>query len=450
MGKTLYLECTSGIAGDMLAAALLDLGADENRLRQALGSLGVEGFQLQVGRVVKNGIAACDFDVRLAEGLHNHDHDMAWLYGHLDTGRAHEHEHEHEHEQHSHAHAHGHRTLSDVMAILDAARLSPRARDIARRTFEVLARAEAKAHGTTPDQVRFHEVGAVDSIVDITACAVCLDDLDIEDVVVPSLCEGTGTVRCAHGILPVPVPAVAAIACEHGIDLHVLPVARELVTPTGAALVAAARTRRDLPERFRITASGVGAGKRDNPGTSGVLRAHLIEETPAPLRQEHMPASEPAPDAGQFALPCNEGRIWKLECDVDDSTGEALGHCMGRLLDAGAREAHFVPVFTKKNRPAWQVQVICDEERRTKLESILFQDTTTIGVRRTPVERTALPRHACTLQTPLGPVEAKQVTLPDGSMRTYPEHEAVARLARQAGLGYQDALRIATAASLQA
>ncbi len=320
------------------------------------------------------------------------------------------------------------------MEILEKAQLSARAFGWARRTFEVLAQAEAQAHGTTPDKVHFHEVGAVDSIVDIVATAVCLDDLDVGDVVVPSLCEGTGTVRCAHGILPVPVPAVSAIACAHGIDLHILPVARELVTPTGAALVAATRTRRDLPQKFRITAVGIGAGKRDNPGTSGILRACLIEESRKPT-----PAELDVCDTREW--------VWKLECDVDDCTGEALGHCMGRLLDAGAREAHFLPVFTKKNRPAWQVQVICDEAHRGRLEDILFQDTTTIGIRRSRMERTVLPRQACVLDTPLGAVPAKQVTLPDGRTRTYPEHDGVARLAAQNNLGYQDALRIAQAAT---
>ena len=297
--------------------------------------------------------------------------------------------------------------------------------------FEVLAQAEAQAHGTTPEKVHFHEVGAVDSIVDIVSAAVCLDALDIDKVVVPFLCEGSGTVRCAHGILPVPVPAVCATVAQHDIALHVLPVQGELVTPTGAAIVAATRTLDKLPAAFRITATGVGAGKRDNKGTSGILRAHLIE-TDAPQRSDMQDNTTPR-------------EIWKLECDVDDCAGEALGYCMEALLAAGAKEAHFVPVFTKKNRPAWQIQVICDEGRRECCENILFLNTTTIGVRRQRMERTVLVRRPCKVATPLGTVDAKTVELPDGQMRTMPEHDSLAALAHASGKGYQEVLRIALA-----
>ena len=326
-------------------------------------------------------------------------------------------------------HHHEHRSLADVLAIIDAGTLTQRARYTAQRVFEVLAQAEAQAHGTTPEMVHFHEVGAVDSIVDIVSAAVCLDALDIDEVVVPFLCEGSGTVRCAHGILPVPVPAVCATVAQHGIALHVLPVQGELVTPTGAAIVAATRTQDKLPAAFRIIATGVGAGKRDNKGTSGILRAHLIE-TDAPQRSDAQDDTTPR-------------EIWKLECDVDDCTGEALGYCMEALLAAGAKEAHFVPVFTKKNRPAWQIQVICDEGRRECCENILFLNTTTIGVRRQRMERTVLVRRSCKVATPLGTVEAKTVELPGGQTRTMPEHDSLAALAHASGKGYQEVLRIA-------
>lgn len=459
MGKTLYLECASGISGDMFVASLLDLGADEAHLRETLATLPLHGYEVCIGDVSKNGVRAHDFDVRLDDELDNHDHDMAWLYGHLEGaeeqhahghhhhGEEDEHSHEHEHghtrelegahnhgHEHAHAHHHEHRALADVMSVIDAGTLTPRAHGIAQRVFEVLAEAEAEAHGTTPDQVHFHEVGAIDSIVDIVSAAVCLDDLDIDEVVVPYLCEGQGTVRCAHGILPVPVPAVCAAVSQHGIALHVLPVQGELVTPTGAAIVAATRTRDRLPETFRIVKTGIGAGKRDNKGTSGVLRAHIIEAGPHD-RPSNSPAGGNAKD----------GTVWKLECDVDDCTGEALGYCMGELLAAGAKEAHFLPIQTKKNRPAWQIQVICDEGRREALENVLFSSTTTIGIRRARMERTVLPRTACEVVTPLGPVAAKAVTLPDGRVRTRPEHDGVAALAQANSVSYQEAWRCALA-----
>ena len=300
MGKTLYLECSAGISGDMSVAALLDLGANESVLRAALASLPADGFSIRVSRVKKAGLDACDFDVVLDAAHENHDHDMAYLYGTPDEAVAHEHahthedahEHHHDHEHdhdhahdrvHDHAHEHArthhheHRSLTDVFAVIDAADITPGARNVAHRIFDVLADAEASAHGVPRDEVHFHEVGAIDSIVDVVAFAVCFDDLGIDDVVVRELCEGEGSVRCQHGVMPIPVPAVANIVSASGIPLRVLDVQGELVTPTGAAIAAAVRTRADLPERFVIKRTGLGAGKRDY-ATSGILRAMLIEE----------------------------------------------------------------------------------------------------------------------------------------------------------------------------
>ena len=307
----LYLECSSGISGDMTVAALLDAGASEDVLRRALDSLPVEGFPAQVGRVKKSGLDACDFAVLLDEEHENHDHDMAYLHGpagepphghgHVhghdrahdhasggvspnDHARGHSHPHAHEDESphapaHDHARirSHEHRGLPEILAIIEAADMSDRAKATARRVFQVLAEAEAAAHGVGVDEVHFHEVGAVDSIADVVAAAVCLDDLDVTDVVVPVLCEGQGTVRCQHGVIPVPVPAVVNVAAAHGIPLRILDVQGELVTPTGAALVAAVRTRSRLPERFVVERVGVGAGKRAYD-TPGILRALVVHE----------------------------------------------------------------------------------------------------------------------------------------------------------------------------
>ena len=276
---TLIIDGTSGIGGDMTVAALLDLGASEEHLREQLATLPVGDFEIAVTRVNKHGIDACDFDVRLAEELENHDHDMAWLYGN-EAGTEHTHEHEahgHGHEGHHHAHHHHHRSLADVTAIIDGSQLSDGAKRRALAIFSALAAAEAKAHGKTPDTVMFHEVGAVDSIVDVCSVAICLDDLGIEDIVVESLSEGHGTIRCAHGLMPIPVPAVVNLCQAGNIALTPAPVAGELVTPTGAAIVAALRTSEHLPARYRIEAVGYGAGKRPYEGCSGTLRCLLVD-----------------------------------------------------------------------------------------------------------------------------------------------------------------------------
>lgn len=277
----LIIDGTSGISGDMTVAALLDLGASEEHLREQLATLPVDGFEIAVTRVNKHGIDACDFDVQLAEELENHDHDMAWLFGN-EAGTEHTHEHEHEHchehghEDHHHAHHHHHRSLADVTAIIDGSQLSDGAKRRALAIFSVLAAAEAKAHGKTPETVLFHEVGAIDSIVDICSVAICLDDLGIEDIVVESLSEGHGTIRCAHGLMPIPVPAVVNLCQAGNIALTPAPVAGELVTPTGAAIVTALRTSEHLPARYCIEAVGYGAGKRPYEGCSGTLRCLLV------------------------------------------------------------------------------------------------------------------------------------------------------------------------------
>lgn len=407
MNQTLYLECYSGISGDMMTAALLDLGADEKVLSEALESLPIKGFRTEVTRVSKAGLDACDFHVILDRQHENHDHDMEYLHGHS---------HDHSHGDHGHhSHDHEHRGLAEILEILCRAQITDGAREKAVRIFEILAEAEAKAHGTSIEKVHFHEVGAVDSIVDITAAAVCLDNLQIDKVIIPVLCEGSGSVRCQHGVIPVPVPAVTAVTSKYSIPLHMTDVQGELVTPTGAAIAAAIRTSARLPERFVIEKTGIGAGKREYERPS-LLRAMLIRET------------ENA-SAGDY--------IYKLESNIDDCTGEALGYVMERLMKAGARDVHYTPVFMKKNRPAYQLNVICKEEDIEKLEGIIFRETTTIGIRRQKMERSVLKRQLKTVKTSLGEARIKVCFMENG-MRAYPEYESVRELCRKNGLSFQE------------
>ena len=438
MGKTLYLDCSSGISGDMTVAALLDLGASEQRLRETLSTMPAHGFDVAVTRVRKSGLDACDFDVRLDAAHENHDHDMAWLYGHLDASdhehghahehsaehdheHAHEHAHEHDHDHAHHHHHHEHRSLADVCAIIDASAMSERAKKLAHAVFGKLAEAEAKAHGATPETVMFHEVGAIDSIVDICSVAICLDDLDVAEVIVPSLAEGHGTIRCAHGIMPVPVPAVVNLCQAAGIALVPAPVTGELVTPTGAAIVAALRTGNALPASYAIERVGYGAGKRAYENCSGVLRAVLI-------------ASAGSDDAGDG----DRSTVTKLESDLDDCTGEALGRVIELLMAAGAREAHAIPIVMKKGRPGHQLEVICDGELVPALERIIFENTTTIGIHSMDMRRHALPRTPDNIETAYGRVATKLVVMPDGHVRAYPECSSVIEACERTGASFQD------------
>ena len=322
--NSLWLECDAGISGDMAVAALLDAGADREELDKALRSIPAEGFSVEVRRVMKSGIDALDFDVVLDAEHENHDHDMEYLYGHEHDGGHHHHGHDHgheqdghphdgehehgghdhgdgghhhhEHEQHEHTHPHDchqhedgeddhhdhehgghqhhheHRTLADVDRIIDATGMEAGAKELAHRIFRIVAEAEGKAHRLPVDQVHFHEVGALDSIVDVIALSVCFENLrksqDIGRVYAPYLVEGSGMVRCQHGLLPIPVPAVSNIASSYGIPLRIVPDRGEFVTPTGAAFVAAVATDFRLPPELVLVRTGIGAGKRSYERTN--------------------------------------------------------------------------------------------------------------------------------------------------------------------------------------
>lgn len=462
MGKTLYLECYSGISGDMTVAALLDLGVDRAVLDRVLKSLKVSGFETKISRVVKSGIDACDFDIVLDKEHENHDHDMEYLHGHHHKGHENNHfyDHNHVHEDkaehfhsHEHNHAHGagsaqdrhhheHCGIKEITYIIEHSAMNENAKKIALRIFEILAEAESKAHNVPVDQVHFHEVGAVDSVVDIVSVAVCLDDLDVTEVIVPVLCEGRGTVRCQHGILPIPVPAVANIVNANHLYLKMTEIEGELVTPTGAAIVAAVKTKDKLPETFEIQKIGIGAGKRQYE-CPGILRAMIISQSAETDEAKAQSEEFKNPEIGNNPKAENQetkDTIIKMETNIDDCSGEVLGFVMERLMKAGARDVHYVPVFMKKNRPAWVLNVICKEEDIETLQNIIFEETTTIGIRYSRMERTILPRETRTLPTPWGEVLAKVCTL-NGKEQLYPEYESVAQLSREKEIPFAEIYR---------
>uniref|UniRef100_N1ZM49 Pyridinium-3,5-bisthiocarboxylic acid mononucleotide nickel insertion protein n=1 Tax=Eubacterium plexicaudatum ASF492 TaxID=1235802 RepID=N1ZM49_9FIRM len=447
--QTLYLECYSGISGDMTVAALLDLGADQTILEKALNSLPIKGFSIKISRVKKCGLDICDFNVILEQ--ENHDHDMEYLHspthshmqGHTHTNHSNEHNylqdhnhsydqnHLHEqtysHEQHhtqKHAHSHIHRGLSDILSIIEQADMTPAAKKTAAKIFSILGESEAKAHGTTLENVHFHEVGAVDSIVDIISVAVCLDNLHISNVIIPFLQEGSGTIRCQHGILPIPVPATTNIVQKYNIPLQITSTQGEFVTPTGAAITAAIRSSEQLPKQFCIRRIGLGNGKR-NYDRPNILRAMLIESA------SNKTAEETAYDSDV---------IYKLETNIDDCTGEMMGYVLDCLMQAGAKDVHFFPVYMKKNRPAYQLNVLCKEEDILKLEQIIFEQTTTIGIRRQRMERSILPRTIETIQTIYGNIQVKICKL-HGKNQIYPEYESIKRICRDTGCSYPEIYR---------
>lgn len=493
MGKTLYLETSSGISGDMFVAAMIDLGADPEALERALNSIPADGFMVEISSVKKSGIACCDFNVILDAAHENHDHDMAYLYGpapvssaapqeeehhchgcedeevshchcHEDEEEHHCHCHEeeeahhchcheeeeahhchcheeeeahhchgrggeepHHHHDHEHHHHHG-RHLAEILGIIDATDMTDSAKALAGKMFHIVAEAESLAHHMPLEEVHFHEVGAIDSIVDIIAAAVTFDSLGITDVIIPCLTEGRGTVRCQHGVLPVPVPATMNIIEAYDMPLTIMEAKGEYVTPTGAAIAAAICTTHQLPKAFRIVRTGLGAGKRDYTERTNILRAYLIEGN---------------------AMEEGKDEIVKLETDIDDSTGEALGYTIDRLMQAGALDVHYSPVYMKKNRPAWELTVICKKSRMEELEDIIFKETTTIGIREFPsVMRSILHRNQKQVETPFGIAEVKEVALP-GERRFYPEYESVKAIAEKEHLPFAEVYHLVKALAEQ-
>ena len=426
MGKILYLECNSGISGDMTVGALLDLGADRQVLENALESLGVDGYHLHFGRKVVCGLDAFDFDVHLEADGHGHSHEHTHRQedayervdscGHLEVHEhchGHKHEHSHEHED-GHSHSHTHRNLHDIYHIIDRLDSNERVKEMARTMFRIVAEAESKAHGLPVEQVHFHEVGAIDSIVDIISAAVCIDNLGVEDVVVSALSEGHGHVHCQHGVLPVPVPATANIASSYGLKLHFTDNDGEMVTPTGAAIAAALRTKDRLPSSCRLLKVGMGAGNKVFK-QANVLRAMLLETS-----QEE------------------DRTMWVLETNLDDCTGEMLGLAMEMLLDAGATDVWYTPIHMKKNRPAYMLSVLCRESSIEAMEEIILTQTTTIGIRRYPTERTILERSEIQVETSYGPADVK-VCAYKGRKFFYPEYESIRRICMEQGADFQTA-----------
>ena len=432
--KELYFQCNSGISGDMTVAALLDLGADEKVLTEALKSLHVDGYHLHIGKAKKCGIEATDFDVHLADHGNAHQHEHGGIpHSHIDAEHHHNHPHtdgyhhdevEHNHHEEEHFHPHEHRNLGDIVKIIRESSISDHAKELAVHIFEIVAEAESKAHGLPVNEVHFHEVGAVDSIVDIVATAVCLDNLGVSRVYCPFICEGQGTVRCQHGIMPVPVPAVVNIASAHSLDLKITENQGEMVTPTGAAIIAGIRTDLKLPKQFRILKTGIGAGKKDFE-QANILRIFEIETS-----------------SGEIS---GTEEVEVLQANIDDQTPETLAYAMERLFLAGAKDVWFEPIFMKKNRPAVLLSVLCTPDMSEKLIEVILRETSSIGVRCQTYRRIAMERTAGEVKTEYGKLTVKRCSW-NGILKCYPEYESAKQAAEKYNVSLETIYRAIYAA----
>ena len=430
--KTLYLDIFSGIAGDMFIAALLDLGVDTHKLERELKKLKLDGYHLHISRGQKSAIAGIKFDVHLA---HDHTH----------TGDIHAHEHSHEAGHHHHEHGHGHphlrslkfsatpsaphghhhedrRNFSEIKKLIADSKLSAWVKQKSIAVFARIAEAEGKIHGLPPNEVHFHEVGAVDSIVDIVGAAIALELLGKPCVLASPVVEGTGWIQCAHGRFPVPAPATLAILGARKIPVTQCEEPHELVTPTGAALLAEFVESFGAMENLIAEKTGFGLGTRENKTRPNVLRAVLGTSISNRKSQFSNPTG----------LDWETDRVAVMETHLDDCTGEILGAFVETALTAGALDVFHTPIQMKKNRPGVLLTVLCAETDADKFSEIILRETTAFGVRKTIAERRKLRREFVEAATTFGKVTVKIGRLGGKVVQAAPEFESAKKLAAKA------------------
>ena len=455
--KTLYFDCSSGISGNMTIAALMELLEDKSYLENELKKIKVPGYHLAIDKRNKNGIMATHVDVVLEsdhdhghehshdEGhSHNHDHDHGHSHSHdhghdhnHDEGHSHDHDHGHSHSHdeahgyshdhghgpshdeghsHSHSHDHEHRNLASINALIDGSELDEKTKDLAKRIFLRVAKAESKVHGKPLDEVHFHEVGAIDSIIDIVASAILVNKIAPDAIYASTVNDGHGFVNCAHGLMSVPVPATSEIFAASDVVYRQIDIEGELVTPTGAAIIAELAQQFGPMPSMKVTKIGWGCGTKDFviPNVLKVSLGDMADVNP---------------------------KIVVMETNIDDTTGEILGFTMERLFQAGALDVFFTPIFMKKNRPAYRLSVACLENMMEALKDIIFKETTTIGIRYRFEDRFVLNREIVTRATSLGPIHLK-VTRNQEHRDEYYEFEDLKRIALEKDMAIKDVIGI--------
>jgi|WetSurMetagenome_2_1015567.scaffolds.fasta_scaffold10587_6 pyridinium-3,5-bisthiocarboxylic acid mononucleotide nickel chelatase len=394
--RILYIEPFLGISGDMFVGALLDLGVDFDHLRQQLLLLPLRGYQLRHSQCLKSGIRASKFDVLIGE----------------DPGKAHGH-----HDEHGHGHSHGshhNRSFGDIREMISASSLSRWVQERSVEAFAKLAEAEGKIHAQPPDRVHFHEVGAIDSIVDIVGTMIAVEALSPAKILSAAINVGQGTIKCQHGIYPVPGPATLELLRD--VPTFNNSVQGELTTPTGAALLVTLAQHFGARPTMNVKATGYGAGTLDTPGGANVLRVTLGEEI---TQSAELPAVD---------------EVIVVEADIDDMSPQLFGHFQEKALEAGALDVSFVPIQMKKNRPAVRLTLICGPNQLDEMARLIFLETTTIGIRYTTARRKTLMRDFIPVQTEFGQVMIKKSSLDGGEVNFIPEYEDCHRLALEKGI----------------
>ena len=439
--KILYYDCFAGISGDMNLGAMIDLGVDAGYLTGELQKLKLEGYEIRVSEQQRKGITGTKVDVLLTGNEHEHHHEHGHSHGH---GHAHGHHgHSHGHRlglssifewlkrriipeyykelEHVHEH-HVHRNLNDIEKIICESELSGKVKTMSMDIFRKVAQAEAKIHGKQLEEVHFHEVGAVDSIVDIVGAAICIDFLKPDRIMASPVEMGGGFVNCAHGKFPVPAPATLEIMKGKPMKLGAVPF--ETATPTGVAILAALADEFTEKPAFTILKTGYGIGHRDTE-IPNVLRV-CIGETG---------------EKGEIGESEKTENAVVVECNIDDMNPERYAYVMERLFEAGAADVYLQNIMMKKSRPAVTLSVLCESEKIPLVEHILFTETTTLGVRYHFVKKTMLDRRAGTIDTPWGAVRIKEAYYQGKKLRAKPEYDDCAAIARKHGVSIEEVYR---------
>lgn len=412
--KVLYFDCFSGISGDMTLAALMDLGVHEQIFRRELNKLKLKGYKLAIDKCIRNGITGMDVKVTL-----NNDEEERHDHCHHDNN-GHDHDHylqNYEHDRHhSSLHEHQARNLRDIEALIDESGIAQGAKDFSKKVFREIAAAEAKVHDKDIYEVYFHEVGAVDSIVDIVGAAICLDLLGVDRVYASKLHDGHGFVQCQHGNIPVPVPAVMVMLSGSGIPLIQTDINTELVTPTGMGIIKCLSSGFGNMPPMCVDRVGYGMGKRDT-GSFNALRLVM----------------------GSMAETCNDtaDEVVLLETNIDDMNGEALGYVMEQLFENGALDVFYTPIYMKKNRPAVMLTIIARIQDENKLTDTVLRETTTLGIRRSSLKRYCMSREIINVSTEFGEVRVKAASK-NGFTKYAPEYEDCRNIAKETGKTFNE------------
>lgn len=419
----LLLECYSGISGNMFIGALLDLGVPFEYLKNEIDKLNIHGYELVYKKVDKLGIDSTYFNVKLLEDehhthehCHNHEHNDDLNEDKHDHGDEHEHSHHHEHDQdnHGHHHSHVHRNLNDIKTIINGSDLSDYVKENSLKIFEYIARAESKIHGKSIDEVHFHEVGAIDSIIDAVGASVCLEYLNVNTIYASNIYKGHGFVNCAHGLFPVPAPATLEILNETSFELKQSMVESELITPTGAAILAT--FAKPLMSSYKSIKTSYGAGTKDFE-IPNVLRVSEIELKESKNKKTN--------------------EIFLLETNLDDITGEDLGYFMELCLNEGALDVFYTPIYMKKNRPAYKLSVIAKRTNVKSMAKLVFKHTTSIGVRFTKYRRFEMDRTFEDIDTKYGKVTKKILKYEDIEKESY-EYEDLKKIATENNISIEE------------